>query len=50
MPLTNYLMQSVLMGALLSGWGLGLGATWRHAELAVLAFVIVVIQVAASRW
>ncbi len=50
MPLTNYLMQSVLMGALLSGWGLGLGAVWRHAELSVLAFVIVFAQVAASRW
>ena len=50
MPLTNYLMQSVLMGALLSGWGLGLGAVWRHAELSVLALVIVFAQVAASRW
>ena len=50
MPLTNYLMQSVLMGALLSGWGLGLGAAWRHAELAALALVIVIAQIAASRW
>lgn len=50
MPLTNYLMQSLLMGALLSGWGLGLGAMWRHAELSVLAFIIVIAQVAASRW
>jgi uncharacterized protein len=50
MPLTNYLMQSVLIGALLSGWGLGLGAVWRHAELSVLALVIVFAQVAASRW
>lgn len=50
MPLTNYLMQSVLMGALLSGWGLGLGAVWRHAELSLLAFIIVLAQIVASRW
>ena len=49
MPLTNYLMQSVIMGAFLSGWGLGLGASLRHAELAVLALAIVVVQVVASR-
>ncbi len=50
MPLTNYLMQSVLMGALLTGWGLGLGAVWRHAELSLLAMVIVIAQVTVSRW
>ena len=49
MPLTNYLMQSVFMGALLSGWGLGLGASLRHAELAALALAIVVVQVMVSR-
>ncbi len=49
MPLTNYLMQSVLMGLLLSGWGLGLGARLHQAELALLALVIVGWQLLASR-
>jgi uncharacterized protein len=50
MPLTNYLMQSLIMGTLLSGWGFGLGMQWRHAELAVLALVIVAVQIVLSRW
>ena len=49
MPLTNYLLQSVVMGALLSGWGLGWGATLARAELAVLALVIVLVQIVLSR-
>jgi uncharacterized protein len=49
MPLTNYLMQSLLMGLLLSGWGLGWGASLRHAELALLALGIVAAQIVASR-
>jgi uncharacterized protein len=49
MPLTNYIMQSLIMGALLSGWGLALGASLRHAELALLALAIVFVQVVASR-
>ncbi len=49
MPLSNYLLQSLLMGALLSGWGLGLGASLGHAQLAALALAIVLLQVAASR-
>lgn len=49
MPLTNYLLQSALMGALLSGYGLGWGATLRHAELAALALAIVAVQIVASR-
>lgn len=49
MPLTSYLAQSALMGLLLSGWGFGLGAELGRAELALLALVIVVVQVAASR-
>ncbi len=49
MPLTNYLLQSVLMAALLSGYGLGWGATLRHAELAALALAIVAVQLVASR-
>jgi len=49
MPLTNYLMQSVLMGVLLAGWGLGLGEALGRGQLALLALAIVVVQVAASR-
>jgi uncharacterized protein len=50
MPLTNYLAQSVLMGFLLSGWGLGLGAEMNRSELALLALVIVAVQWTVSRW
>lgn len=50
MPLTNYLMQSLLMGALLSGWGLGWGRFAGRAELALLALLIVAVQIVASRW
>jgi uncharacterized protein len=50
MPLTNYLAQSVLMGFLLSGWGLGLGAELNRAELALLALAIVAVQWTVSRW
>ncbi|MEW5881449.1 MAG: DUF418 domain-containing protein [Pseudomonadota bacterium] len=49
MPLTNYLLQSVAMGALLSGWGLGLGAVLGKAQLAGLAAAIVAVQLVASR-
>jgi uncharacterized protein len=49
MPLTNYLSQSVLMGLLLSGWGLGGGKDLGVAALALLALGIVVAQVVASR-
>ena len=49
MPLTNYITQSVAMGLLLSGWGLGLGASLGRAELALLALLIVAAQLAASR-
>jgi uncharacterized protein len=49
MPLTNYLSQSVLMGLLLSGWGLGWGKDLGVAALALLALGIVVAQVVASR-
>ena len=49
MPLTNYIAQSVAMGLLLSGWGLGLGASASRAELALLALLIVAVQLAASR-
>jgi uncharacterized protein len=49
MPLTNYLVQSVAMGLLLSGWGLGLGASASRAELALWALAIVAVQIVASR-
>jgi uncharacterized protein len=50
MPLTNYLLQSVLMGALLSGWGLGLAPVLGYSETALLAIAIFVGQVLLSRW
>ncbi len=49
MPLSNYLLQSVVMGALLSGWGLGWGATLARAELAGLGIAIVLAQIVLSR-
>jgi uncharacterized protein len=49
MPLTNYLSQSVLMGVLLSGWGLGWGKDLGVAALSLLAFGMVLFQVVASR-
>lgn len=49
MPLSNYLAQSVLMGLLLSGWGLGWGIGLGVAELALLALMIVALQIVASR-
>lgn len=50
MPLTNYLLQSALMGLLLSGWGFGLGAELNRVELAMIALAIVVVQWTVSRW
>ncbi len=49
MPLTNYIVQSVAMGVLLSGWGLGLGLVLSRAELALAGLLIVAAQIAASR-
>lgn len=49
MPLSNYLAQSLLMGLLLSGWGLGWGIDLGVAQLALLALAIVVLQITASR-
>ena len=49
MPLSNYIGQSVAMGLLLSGWGLGLGASLGRAELAVLALLIAGMQIVVSR-
>jgi len=50
MPLSNYLAQSLAMGALLSGWGLGWGAWMNTWQLALLAAAIVSVQWLASRW
>jgi len=50
LSLSNYVGQSLVMGALLSGWGLGLGAHASRAQLAALALVIFAVQVALSRW
>lgn len=49
MPLSNYLAQSVIMGVLLSGWGLGLGLRLSYWQLAVLALVIFALQLVVSR-
>ena len=50
MPLTNYLLQSLAMGALLSGWGAGLGGRLNHAQLAGIALFVVIVQWLFSRW
>lgn len=50
MPLTNYLLQSMAMGLLLSGWGLALGANAGYAQLSILALVVFALQVVGSRW
>jgi uncharacterized protein len=50
MPLTNYLLQSIAMGALLSGWGLALGARLGYAQTALLAVAIFAAQLLLSRW
>jgi len=50
MPLTNYLMQSVVMGVLLSGWGFGYGGELNRSELALVALGIVALQWLFSRW
>ena len=49
MPLTNYLLQSIAMGALLSGWGLALGPHLNYWQTAVLAVIIFVSQILLSR-
>ena len=48
MPLTNYLLQSIAMGALLSGWGLSLGPHLSYWQTAALAVLIVVVQILLS--
>jgi uncharacterized protein len=50
MPLTNYLLQSIAMGALLSGWGLALAPVLGYSETALLGVAIFAGQVLLSRW
>jgi uncharacterized protein len=49
MPLTNYVAQSVIMGALLSGWGLGWGATLDHGRASALALLVYAVQIAVAQ-
>lgn len=49
MPLTNYLLQSILMGALLSGWGLALGPQLSYWQTALMAVLIFAFQILLSR-
>jgi uncharacterized protein len=49
MPLTNYLLQSIAMGALLSGWGLALGPRLSYWQTAFVAMLIVMGQILLSR-
>jgi uncharacterized protein len=48
MPLTNYFLQSVAMGALLSGWGLALGPQLNYWQTAVLGLGIFIVQMGLS--
>jgi uncharacterized protein len=48
--LSNYLLQSLLMGVLLCGWGLGLGAAATRGELALLGLAVWLGQLALSLW
>jgi uncharacterized protein len=50
LSLTNYVAQSVAMGLLLSGWGLGWGSGATRGQLAGIALGIFAVQLAASRW
>lgn len=50
MPLTNYLLQSIAMGALLSGWGFALAPRLGYAETSLLALAIFAGQLVLSRW
>ena len=49
MPLSNYLLQSIAMGALLSGWGLGLGPHLSYWQTAAVALLVAAAQIAFSR-
>jgi len=49
MPLTNYLFQSIAMGALLSGWGMALGPHLGYLQTAMVAVAIVLFQIVLSQ-
>jgi uncharacterized protein len=48
LALSNYVLQSILMAALLSGFGLGLGADLKQAALLQTAMLIYLLQLLAS--
>ena len=54
MALTSYLVQSLVLGALFYGWGLGLFGRLGEASAAVIALAIFLAQMVASalwlRW
>jgi uncharacterized protein len=50
MPLSNYLLQSIAMGALLSGWGCKLAPQLSYTATALLALAIYGAQLLLSRW
>jgi uncharacterized protein len=50
MPLTNYLLQSIAMGASLSGWGLALAPRLGYAETTAVGLAIFAAQFALSHW
>lgn len=50
MALTNYLMQSVLQGAIFYGWGLGLIGRYGLLIVLPLSAAIFALQIAYSRW
>lgn len=50
LSLSNYVGQSLAMGALLSGWGMGWGADASRAQLAALGLAIFCGQLLLSRW
>jgi uncharacterized protein len=49
MALTNYFLQSVAMGVLLSGWGLALGQQLDYLQTALVGVAIFVAQTSFSR-
>ncbi len=50
MPLTNYLMQSIIFTTLLYSWGFGLYGRLGPAACLGLTAVIFAVQVLSSRW
>jgi len=50
LSLTHYVGQSLAMALLLSGWGLGWGATASRGQLAALGLAIFAAQVVLGRW